>query len=79
MKKIYKIYGDNISGGQHSSYFVVIADSLSAAKNFIKNKIDELKTNECYDIDNNWSLDEENTKEIELEDGIIYMDTGDCC
>lgn len=73
--KIYKFYGDNISGGMHGSWFIVIANSKEKAKEIILNKI---KNDEFIDIDENWKLDEE-VEEIDIKEGIISWDTGDCC
>ena len=78
--KIYKLYGDNISGGIHNSYFLIIANSLDEAR---KIAIDYVKSHEYYasKVDSNWKLHESNIDKCvsSVKKGIIHFDSGDCC
>lgn len=75
--KIYKIYGDNVSGGCHSSYFIVIANSKEEALYLAEKRVKDDKWY-SHDINSDWKLDEEVLVE-DIKEGVIYFDTGDCC
>lgn len=74
---VYKFTGSNISGGQHSSSFIVLAKDKKQAKELLNQFIEKEKAEGSTWNDWNVKLNEE--VEEMTKAGVFDYDTGDCC